>query len=53
MNDTITLDAILIWIIQHKQDTDAMNKINVATYPYTAKFLAKQQGRAKYGGKAL
>jgi hypothetical protein len=50
MNDTITLDEILIWVIQHKQDTDAMNKINVATYPYTAKFLAKKPTDAKYGG---
>ncbi len=34
----ITLEEILIWIIENSKNQDAMDKISTTTFPYTSKY---------------
>lgn len=40
MNDEkeLTLRDIMLWIMDHKKDTEAMDEISYATFPYTTKY---------------
>jgi hypothetical protein len=50
MKEELTTDQILVWIINHQGDTDAMNKINRLSYQYTSKFLGSQNKKAAQAG---
>lgn len=36
----LTLEEILIWIIENNKDKDAMDKISTTTFPYTSKYAS-------------
>lgn len=40
-NKNINLDDILWWILQHTDDTNAMDKISNASFPYTHKYKSR------------
>lgn len=38
MNKEITIDDILLFIVQNSDNTEVMDKINKATFPFTSKY---------------
>lgn len=36
--ETVTLEQVLIWIIENNKNRDAMDKISITTFPYTTKY---------------
>jgi len=38
MKKEITLEQILIWIIENNKDQDAMDKISTTCFPYSSKY---------------
>lgn len=38
MKEEITVKDILLWIMEHTDDRDSMDKISYATFPYTTKY---------------
>lgn len=44
-NEEITLNDVLVWIIENGDKTDLMDKINKTTFPFTSKYgdRAKKQ----------
>jgi hypothetical protein len=41
-----TLREIMEWILAHRKDTSAMDRISRATYPFTTHFLNKTMAEA-------
>lgn len=39
----ISPDDILLWILENKDNTEVMDKINWMTFPHTSKFKARQK----------
>ena len=38
MDESITLEDVLLWIHRNSEDVDAMSKISVTAYPYSRKY---------------
>lgn len=41
----ITLDEILFWIVKNSDDTEAIDKINKASFPYIARYAKWQDNQ--------
>lgn len=46
----ITLEEILIWIINNHNNRDSMDKISVTTFPYTTKYANTYQNQQRKEG---
>lgn len=42
-DNNIDLDKILLWILDHKDETDKMDKLSYLVFSFTSKFKAKQK----------
>lgn len=38
MREDLTIKEVLWWILENCEDTNAMDKINKSTFPYTSKY---------------
>jgi len=41
----MNLKDIIHWIVENNEDTEAMNKINKTTFPFTSKYLKYQEDK--------
>lgn len=39
--DRLTVDTILRWIIEHREDTKSIDAINKTAFPFSSKFAKK------------
>ena len=40
-NKELTVEEVILWIMDHTDDEEAMNKIANASYPYTTKYKTR------------
>ena len=48
MKEEITVKDILMWIMEHTDDRDSMDKISYATFPYTTKYEKMYEKRDNF-----